>query len=161
PMATTYDAPDVFNVTRTLQASGAGSVLSLPSLTGLVGDNQAFGYVVVQALAGGRVDLGKAAQLTGPAGSSTNLRGIQVLADGAGSVIDLTAMTSFVENAPTPDSSLQARNGGTVLAGNLATLKGVKLTIDGTGTLATGQITSFTNGTLAVVGTTTDFHGLA
>ena len=64
------------------------------------------------------------------------------------------------QNTTTDQSSLQDTNGGTVLDDSLTSLSGVNLTLDGTGTIATGQITSYTNGTLSLSAGTVSLSAL-
>ena len=124
----------------TIQANGTGSVVDLSHLTTLSGDS--FNYLVVNALAGGEVNL---SNLTSTSGST------HFTADGAASTIDLSKLPGLLSDAGS-GSSLQATNGGTILDPVLATLNQTDVTTDGTGTLATAQITTFTNGTITANG---------
>ena len=105
-------------------------MLDLSNVTSLVGNVTAFTYLFAQALEGGKVDLKGVTEITGPAGGSGNDRGIQVLSDGFGSEVDLSALTSFTNLASRSDSKLTARNDGNILASNLKTLGGVDTTSD-------------------------------
>src|SRR5208337_1676905 len=68
PAATSYTQnTGSWNSNRTLQASGAGSVLALPNLTTITGSTQYGSNLYVQALAGGHVNLGAATAVTGGA----------------------------------------------------------------------------------------------
>jgi hypothetical protein len=99
------------NQNVTWQATGSGSLVDLSALTSIT-----VGYYRViygQALSGGKVDLRRLTSLS--TGS------VQLLADGTGSVIDLTALSGFVSTGNSP-SSLTARNGGTFLLNNQAFL---------------------------------------
>src|ERR1022692_5096954 len=62
-------------------------------------------------------------------------RAIQVLADGTNSVVDLSSLGRFITLAPTTASSLEARNGGAILTGNLGQVIGAALTLKPGGTL--------------------------
>jgi hypothetical protein len=93
------------------QASGSGSQIIAPALSAFVGSPCAYDYI--QALAGGQLVLSNLVSLNGLY--------IQVLADGVGSVIDLSHMTSFISAAPA-SSSLTAQNSGVILLGTQAFL---------------------------------------
>jgi len=152
PAATTYAAPQKFNVESFFRAEGAGSVLALPNLTAITGSTQSFTYLNVEALAGGQVDLAGLGTITGPAGGTSNQRGIHVLADGAGSMIDIASLSSFTNSAARPDSSLAARNSGIIISPVLTTLEGVDVAIDGTGIVSTSQVTTLLRGTVTISG---------
>ena len=106
-----------------------------------------------EALAGGTVTF---------TGLKTIDTGTVVLeADGASSVLNISALTSFTEANGWTNSTLQATNGGTVEDGSLTSLTGVNLTIDGASTIATAQITSYTGGSISISGGSPSFAGLA
>src|SRR5271157_5874117 len=159
PAATSYTQnTGSWNSNRTLQASGAGSVLALPNLTTITGSTQYGSNLYVQALAGGHVNLGAATAVTGGA--------VNLTADGTNSVLDLSALQSFQGYFEyqyyTSTSNIQATNGGSILDPRLATVNTAGLTLDGTGTIGTASITALTNSTVAVSGTGTaaDFSGV-
>ncbi len=141
---------DYYN-SSTLQASGAGSVLSLPNLSSLnVAPYNSIVYV--NALSGG--------QLSIPSLTRAETGRVFFESDGSGSVLDLSALVSFDNSADWYSSGLQATNSGTVTAPLLTTLYDVTLTLDGTGTIATSQITSLTYGQIDLSGGTPSFSGL-
>ena len=119
PALTSYAAGNVGGPV-TFQAQGAGSVLAIPNLARLTGNtyyNSFWGdrySLWINALSRGRVDLGGLTDI--PSG------GTQFVADGADSVIDVSALTSFIN---TNASGIEVQNEGTVLAPNLATLNSV------------------------------------
>ena len=119
PMLRTYKALDQADTTVSLRASGPGTVLSLPNVTNVVGNARRNGYLRIEALDGGRVDLASVLGMTQPYdGADPGApRGIQVLADGTNSVVELSSLASFQDLAATPGSRLEARNGGTILLG--------------------------------------------
>ncbi len=101
PSVTTYTQRDGF-LTSTLQASGVGSVLSLPALksisvTGFAADTQ------VQAEGGGDVELTAVTQLTG---------GVQVDSDGTASLVSLTDLATL------GGSNFDFSNGGSLEIAN-------------------------------------------
>jgi len=128
--------------TDTLQATGSGSVLSLPNLASITSNTNFWTLTQVQSLVGGDVQLHALTRLSdGP---------VHLESDGSGSRLDVSALTSFQgQSTVTDNSSLQDTNYGTVLDGSLAGLSGANLTLDGTGTIATAQFTSYTGGTLS------------
>ena len=119
----------------TLQASGTGSVLTLPHLAVLT-DTAAGDSGSVKALSGGEVNLPDLDAVT--AGSSST---VGLLADGAGSLLNLPALVGI--GGP---SSLTATHHGAIAAPLLTVLAGTALTLDGTGTLPTAQLISFERG---------------
>jgi formylmethanofuran dehydrogenase subunit C len=137
--------------TSTLQATGAGSVLSLPHLVALSTSTQ-FGDSVtqIQAEGGGKLDLPALSQISG--GSS------QLLAQGVGSDLNLPLLASL--DSQSQPSSLTV-SGGAIQDPLLTSLVNTNLSLDGTGTISTSQITQLTGGTLTVAGGTPDFSGLA
>ena len=139
--------------TTSFEATGAGSTLSLPNLTSLGKVND---YLEVEALQGGQIDLPSLTAITGTSPY------VQIESNGSGSSIDLSALTSFSGTSGYP--KLTVTQGGTVLDGDLTSLSGVTVTLDGTGTLATNQWTSLTYGSLTITGgeytlDLTDFDG--
>ena len=119
------------------QASGAGSVLSLPGLATLMGASV---YPVsIQALAGGQVQLGALVEVKGGRTS--------VLADGTNSVVDSSALISNLGRV-----TVESRNGGTVDLSLLADGQSVSLTLGANGHLLAGVLTNIDGASLAVSG---------
>ena len=142
----------------TLEASGAGSLLNLPNLTTWEGSVYCCGnggaFDQVSALAGGEVSL---ADLTTDNGGAT-----RILAQGTGSVIDLSALTNLTSDQGGNYSALQATQGGQIKSASLTSLNDVLLTIDGTGAQDTAQITSLAGGTtLAITGGNPSFASVS
>ena len=64
-------------------------------------------------------------------------------------MLNVSTLASFSGSGGyTTTPAIQASSGGQILAPDLTTLSGLTLTIDGTGSFPTSQITSFTNSTL-------------
>jgi hypothetical protein len=125
--------------TPTLRASGAGSVLNLSNVINIDAGVATFNNLIIEAQAGGKVDLRRVTQISDVAENVS--RGTHITADGAGSSVDLSALVNFLDNSAWDlgwDSSLTARNGGSIVAPVLTTLKAVNTTLDGSGTLAIG-----------------------
>ncbi len=136
-----------------IQATGAGSTLSLPQLTKITESTTGGSYTQIQALAGGDIELPGLTQLSG---------GTQQLeSDGSGSELNISGLTSFQEASglASNPSRLQATHGGAISDPNLTTFKNVNLTLDGTGTLTTQQISTFSGGTLNINNGTMNLAG--
>ncbi len=149
PAVTSYTNTTTGNdQTRTLSASGAGSMLDLHNVTTVTNGQDYNAHVAISATGGGTIDLSGTTAIVDPDSGDQRYRSIDVTADGMGSTIDLSALASFSDHtggSPTGAnrySSLTARNSGTIQAGLLTTLLGVSVTIDATGTMSTAQITS-------------------
>ena len=136
PSATTYAGAN-----STLEANGDGSRLDLSSITTLSGG----GFIdtlFIKATDGGTLDLSNATAVTGGA---TN-----VSAQGAGSVVDFSSLTTFSDTNGNRASAMTATQGGSIVAPVLTALAAVNLTIDGSGTISTSQIQSYTSGAAAI-----------
>jgi YD repeat-containing protein len=122
----------------TFAATGTGSKLSLGALSTVNLTTNGTTWDV-NATQGGEVDL---SQLATVSVTGTDAVGAQFTADGAGSQIDISSLTSL---SGSKVSSLKVSNNGTILDGKLTTLDDVAVSLDGTGTLATSQWASVTN----------------
>ena len=131
PAASTYSADSDGKLF--LIARDAGSLLDLSQAAGF-GVDTGSGQLKIQALDGGHVDLHTLSAIA--AGHAT------VLAQGTDSTVDLASLTHFSSTAG--QSSLETRDGGTILMGLLTQLDAVDLYVGGT--MATSQITIYTNG---------------
>lgn len=123
-----------------LTASGAGSVLLLPGLTNLTGVTTC-GHqrVGVSALGGGRVVMSNLVNVT---------RGwVAVVADGAGSVVDLTGLASFGGDNEWQLSSLEARNGGMITIPRCGVFDRVSISANAAGFVNMGLVRGISGGT--------------
>lgn len=104
------------------RAEGAGALLDLSGLTNLT---VAQGYSVqAQAVVGGRVDLSRLSSLFTGA--------VQAQSVGTGSVLDFSSLSGFVNLYGSPNSLLQAQDGGVILLPQDAMLlANVRLEING------------------------------
>ncbi|MEM8679379.1 MAG: Calx-beta domain-containing protein, partial [Planctomycetota bacterium] len=139
PSATSYVGQS--NNTTRFRAQGPGSRLELSGVTTLSGGSF-ISTLFIDATDGGVVDLGGLSEITGGA---TN-----VLAQDAGSVVDFSMMTSFTDNNGNRESVLQPLNGGTLLAPQLNALSAVRVSLNGTGTLPTSQLTDVQGSNLII-----------
>jgi hypothetical protein len=100
------------------KANGTGSQIIAPALVALGGSACVFDQI--QALAGGQITLNNL--------NSMNGLNIMILADGAGSVIDLSHISSF-RSTNAVASSLTAQNSGVILLGPQAFLQNIAIKI--------------------------------
>src|SRR5204862_511195 len=84
-----------------------------------------------------------------------------VLATGAGSIVDISALVNLSSDQGSAFSTLQATQGGQIKSASLTSLSDVVVTIDGSGTLDTAQIVSLTGATLDVSGGNPSFAALS
>ena len=78
---------------------------------------------------------------------------VSIEADGAGSVVDVSALTTYAVSTSYSSSLLSVTNSGKVdLNSGLTSLNQVNLTLDGTGTIPIGQFTSITDATITIEG---------
>ena len=114
PAVTSYTVPEVSYLQVSFEAYGDGSVLELPNLTEISGSGQAFTFLDIRASDGGSIDLGELEQIAGPSGGSGNPRGVRVYAEGEDSVIDLTGLDRFSNDAPNSESRLAITDMGAI-----------------------------------------------
>ncbi len=150
PTATSYTNANSSDDTF-FEASGSGSTLALVGLT-TVGVLQS--YWNLQATQGGSLDLPALTTIFTSGGTAEM---VQISADGSGSTIDLSSLSSL---ATTGDSTLAATNQATIQDGSLTFLFGINVTLDGTDPQIGNSWTSFTIGSLAVTGGSLDFPNL-
>ena len=145
--------------TRTIQVTGAGSLLDLGNLTTITNGTRYNTHLAIQATAGGRLDLHRLTLIDDPNSGDGRLRSIDVLADGSGSQIDVSSLTTFNDvyagttSSENLFSSLTVRNGGLVTAPLLSTLNGVNVSLTATSGLQVDVIDSLRNGQLTLSGT--------
>ena len=102
------------------------------------------------ALSGGHVNL---------AGLTQSSAGQVIFkSDGAGSQLNLSALTGLAGTSYA--DGIQATNGGTLNDPLLTTLSDATLTLDGTSTTTTSQLTSIVNGTINLSGGTPSFNNV-
>ncbi len=151
----TYTFPNLANIDGSQFTVSGGAQVSLPAVTSMAA-GQFSSY-------GSEIDVSGGGQVSLPALTSIALGGLS--ADGTGSTIDVPALTTFNGTSEISlfvfQSFLRVTDGGTVLDGALTQLSNVYLTLDGTGTLAIGQWTAFTNGGTAITCGTETFTNLA
>ncbi|MCA9184157.1 MAG: hypothetical protein R3E01_33840 [Pirellulaceae bacterium] len=113
---------------------GAGSSLDLSALTSFAGGT--LNGTTIRTNDGGSVDLSSVPQITVGATS--------IIAEGTDSRVDLTSLTEFAGDNLIAPRSLVARDGGTLITPNLATLGRVRIELDGpTSQIDISQVQSF------------------
>ena len=130
--------------TTALEATGTGSVLTLANLTNLIVSGAFQSGVQFQALGGGTVTL------TGL--TSINTGSVVLESDGTGSTLNVSNLTSFIDNGGFVFSTFQLSNGGAIDDGSLTALTNVNLIVGGTETLTLGNITTLAGGNITVSG---------
>ncbi len=150
-LSTTSGADLTIQASGTSGPNGTGtpSEIDLSHVTSLTGTSN--DVIFFNAYSGGKVDLSRLA--SNPSGRNF----FQV--SGTGSVLDLSALPAIVSDQSS-NSLLSVTSGGTLVAPLLTTLTSTDLTIDGTATVPTGQLTSYTGGTITVNSGTPNFSGL-
>jgi hypothetical protein len=165
PLLTSYTNA-AGRVDRAWRASGSGSLLDLSSVTTVTGsanpplnprDTDGSTELLIEAASGGVVDLRRTSSFPGGV--------VRARADGANSIVNLSALTSITSTHAFANSGLEAVNNGTVQTGALpAMLNRIDLSY-GTGGVITGvntsQVTAFTNATLRISEQARDFSRLA
>ena len=79
----------------TLEAQGSNSLLDLRNMTSLTGSATYYTMVRVNAFSGGKVDLRGLTTVIDPVAGQADGRSFQFTANGANSLIDLSALTVF------------------------------------------------------------------
>ena len=125
--------------TTTLEATGTGSTLTLANLATVT--QTANNYPAQPQVRGAGRRHGDVVGVC----KTINTGTVVLESDGAGSVLNVSALTGFTEANGWTYSTLQASNGGTVNDSSLASLSNVNVTIAGAGeNLTLGSLTSFT-----------------
>ncbi|YCM46201.1 CARDB domain-containing protein [Verrucomicrobiaceae bacterium 227] len=141
------------SLTVTLQIDGAGSSLEFPNVTSIQGPTGISRNLYLSALNGGRIDLPLATEVVSGAVTFT--------ADGAGSLIDLDALTTFTGDLYYSNSGFHALNGGSILSPALTSIDAGDLTCDTPGNLDLDLITDLTgSGTITLTGGVHDLSDL-
>src|SRR5262249_54217657 len=99
---------------RVIRAQGSGSRIEMPGLTSIAGGTCYDSQIQVDALAGGKIQLPGVTAIEDPESGDSRYRQINVTADGTGSEVDLSGLTSYVDRAP--DAQWSATGGGVIRA---------------------------------------------
>ena len=140
PSVLTYDhGGDRTKFTRTLQVSGSGSRLAFPNLEAIRNGNEHGSKIRIEAIDGGSFETPSLSTILDGESGDTRQRAVYVIASGHASVIDLGRVHSFVDRDHDPHlgfdaglySQIVANQGGSILAPELAHLRGIAWSIDG------------------------------
>ncbi len=132
------------------QASGSGSVLDLPALLAIRSSDFAYKYFRLQASQGGRLNLRNVSVMScgyvNPVGGGGGPGGIEVVAGGTNSVIDLSGLRMFSASSGgnSVGSLLSPFDGGYILAPSLANAVGLNLDVSGGSTFSLPALTNLT-----------------
>jgi len=151
-MSMTGSASSADNQAHYLRATGQGSRLELPAVLTVTNGNRYNTDLYIDALTGGFIDLSQVGIVGDDPASDSRVSRIRLLADGTGSALDVSALTTFSDRNTDEYSELRAVNGGEILASNLTELQAVALTLNGTGTLPVAQITRLASCSVTVSG---------
>ncbi len=133
-----------------LEASGAGSLLSLPALTTITADTtNPSSLVEVEALNGGDVELPTLSEVSGGP--------VLFRSNGGGGKLDIGTLTSIVGPAGQDyDTTLQADGGGTLTASDLNSIGGADVVVNASGAGSLVSLPSLTT----ITGDTTHANSL-
>lgn len=133
-------------ISASFQANGTGSLLELPAVLTVGGSTAPFTVFSIQALAGGITRL--------PLVTVLDEGGFNVVADGAGSRLDLPALTT------TRNASFSVANGGALSAPGLNALTSGSLALSNPGTWTTAELRALRNVSVVLDGATAAFPNL-
>jgi len=153
------------NNTATFRANGSTAELHLGNLETVTGGDTIDDQFVIEALSGGRINLGKVTDILDPTTGDNRGRAIHVKAEGSTSRIDLSSLKTFIDRTSNDwnnegMSSLTVTLGGEIHAPLLETLNAVQLNLNGNGTLPIAQIKTLTGGAAVLSGASYAFPGL-
>jgi|GEM_PF-4323707 len=134
--------------TRLFEAEGKNSRLEFPNLTSFTNGENYGSRIEVNATAGGFIDFSAMQQIVEPAAGDNREREVNFLADGIGSIIDLTSAVNMIDQNEDEYSTLAGVHGGSILCPILSNLNGTEIIVDGDGTVDTAAISIFTDGHL-------------
>ena len=155
PALTNYNSG--VNYPNTFQATGPNSLLDFPNLQTIQGPVQSYQTLTIQALQGGYVNLSNVQSITQYNGGGGNGRGVNILADGADSVINLSRLTYFGGDGWCSTSEMQVSNSGQILVPNLQNIVAVSVYVPSGQTFSLPSLTNYNSGvnypaTLQVIG---------
>lgn len=142
---------------RVFRSVGAGSRIALPGVRELIGGEHYNSEMWVEALMGGEIALPAMVETREAPSGDYRLGGVYFRADGVGSRLDLTQLQALRDLGSDRLSLLQAIGGGEVVAGQLRSAKGVRLSFSGMGNLAPTNLVELIDGHLQVVGVPVSF----
>src|SRR5690606_18322839 len=137
--------------TATFRANGSTAVLDLGNLETVTGGGDIDDQLVIEALSGGKINLGKVTDVLDPTTGDQRGRAIHLKAEGSTSRIDLSSLKTFIDRSAGDwnnegMSSLTVTLGGEIHAPLMETVNAAQLNLSGNGTLPIAQIKTLTNG---------------
>ena len=166
PAVTSYSQSLTSQSLATLRAEGPGSVLDLRNLLGVTNGQLYAQRINIEAFNGGKIDLRNVTSILDPSSGDQRYRNIAVKSDGTGSTIDLSSLSSFVDNYAGSTggenfySELKPANGGTITAPNLTSVRGVWTILESPGSVATNQWANFNGSRLELKTAGYSFAGM-
>ena len=115
PLPTAYDFASTGNSQRRQWYVASGGILQLPNVQTITGGQSLDADMSIVAESGGQIDLSSVTLITDPAAGDLRLSGVDVLADGANSLIDFVQLADFVDLNGDQLSSLEAVYRGVVI----------------------------------------------
>ncbi|MCA9137484.1 MAG: hypothetical protein KDB00_12015, partial [Planctomycetales bacterium] len=161
PLVTSYSHATTDNYQdRRFIATGPGSRIGLQNMTTVTGGTAYASTISFEAHDGGQVDLSGLQTVTEPDSGDKRYRAIHFIADGQGSAVDLSTLTSMSDLGESPIatsatrtySSIVATRGGAVDAGALASIVGTRIYADDVSDFPATALVSATNGLIQAVG---------
>lgn len=151
PLITTIS--HLANEDNTLRADGAGTTLTFPNVTTIVGPEGICDELFIRTTQGGRVEIPQLTEVTSGA--------VLFVSDGANSLIDLTPLQTFTGKLFTTSSGFRAINEGTIETPALTSVTSGKLTCDQPGHLDLALLSSFVgDGGITLTGGVHDLSAL-
>ncbi len=132
-----------------MTVTGTGSVLEFPNVTNAA--VEPFYRLQLYADDGGRLALPR---------FTTILGGIDVNANGAGSVVDLPGLKGRLANTKSGSAYIEALNSGVVLITNVTALERIDVTLRNSGTITLSQLTSFNDARFTFIQATNSYPAL-
>ncbi len=125
-----------------LEANGFGSSLDISNVNSLGFNATSINPEInVRATDGGFVDASSVATISGAGGIINSSRAINVLADGAGSVVDLSSLTTYSDTSSIANSQISILNDGFVDFGsNDTALTNIGLSVDSGGSITANSL---------------------
>ncbi|MEO1527560.1 MAG: CARDB domain-containing protein, partial [Planctomycetota bacterium] len=149
---------------RRFRATGAGSSISLPNLEAVEGGDHYNSQLYFEAFDGGSLDLSGLRSLDDPDYGDKRLRRFGLNADGAGSVIDVSALETIRDyrssTSTNEHSSVTATDGGNIIAPQLSQVRGVNLLLNNESTITPDQLTAIEQSIITVRDADQSFVGL-
>jgi len=137
----------------TYRAAGAGARVNLTGITSITNESAVGPTIDIQANSGGTVNLQNVTSIVATPRIINASGPISIVADGAGSHVDLSSLTEFKDLSSRTDSKLTASNGATVQLNQTGTTVLTNINV------STDEISSITGDTVELVSAFTNTSG--